>query len=577
MQFSLPTNLQEEVKLYDPLVQRQAKAMAQMDAAKRRVTTSPCGKPNNLFPSHIMKDSAWKDIVKHINEADAESRFYSAHYLNARDGMTVKAVVYYYKQLWVAVWRPEKPTDDYIYGITFAFRDTKAGRKQCNAKFFSHPTILSHYMHDPYDHSFGQRTQVGRCQWFQKTTIITLDTIKQGWTNEYWRRATETHPIHSWGKTWRINQALNQFSEHLLKGVPTFRNGMQSNPWARLLPEKCSLESVLDQYATRPTWVPSGKHYVHDLETHLSYLQSFYRRGTHMKEVLESKWFRRMLQAAMDDVKARHEELSQEDDYDLIQVAIPYARLSYYLKTVASIRAIWTDCNLDLLHSRADLLTTLDISGYHSDTGYQWLRDNLPVTSFLNMMEVSTDKWKEELKKGRYNHVDDRTAMSHYHPMEWRDAYTMLTQCLASNHTEGLKPRRWRTQEFHDHLMAETWKLQHPKVGLPQKLFPEPIKTNGYTFFQPIDTHQLSQWGRVVRNCVGSHGYADGVKKMKHLIVLCMIDNQPRYTIQLTVSNGTMSIDQIVDLSNKRLDDQQRTAIEENFTTALQLREDQLK
>ena len=35
---------------------------------------------------------------------------------------------------------------------------------------------------------------------------------------------------------------------------------------------------------------------------------------------------------------------------------------------------------------------------------------------------------------------------------------------------------------------------------------------------------------------------------MKHLIILCMIENKPRYTIQLTVDNGVMSVVQIADV-----------------------------
>ena len=121
-------------------------------------------------------------------------------------------------------------------------------------------------------------------------------------------------------------------------------------------------------------------------------------------------------------------------------------------------------------------------------------------------------------------------------------------------------------------------------LHLPQKLFPEPIKVAikgnitlaepscawvTMTFFQPIDTHQLAAWGRAVRNCVGGgHGYAEGIKKMKHLIILCMIDNKPRYTVQLTVDNGVMNVDQIADISNARLDAHQRGQVEDAFKQA---------
>ena len=99
-----------------------------------------------------------------------------------------------------------------------------------------------------------------------------------------------------------------------------------------------------------------------------------------------------------------------------------------------------------------------------------------------------------------------------------------------------------------------------------------------FSFFQPHDTHQLAAWGRAVRNCVGGgHGYAEGIKKMKHLIILCMIENKPRYTIQLTVDNGVMSVVQIADVGNKRLDDVERSNVEHAFKEALHVREEQLK
>ena len=63
---------------------------------------------------------------------------------------------------------------------------------------------------------------------------------------------------------------------------------------------------------------------------------------------------------------------------------------------------------------------------------------------------------------------------------------------------------------------------------------------------------------------------------MKHLIILCMIDNTPRYTIQLTVNNGVMNVDQIADIGNKRLNDVERSSVEQTFKQALQQREDQL-
>jgi hypothetical protein len=87
----------------------------------------------------------------------------------------------------------------------------------------------------------------------------------------------------------------------------------------------------------------------------------------------------------------------------------------------------------------------------------------------------------------------------------------------------------------------------------------------------------LAHWGRAVRNCVGSHSYADGIKKYRHMIVLVMIDNKPRYTVQLIVENGVMHVSQIADVGNARLNDIDRAIVEHQLKKALYIREVQLQ
>ena len=146
--------------------------------------------------------------------------------------------------------------------------------------------------------------------------------------------------------------------------------------------------------------------------------------------------------------------------------------------------------------------------------------------------------YQRELEEREYISTDSKTGNIHIYFHLWRDTYQMLTQCIAAGRIDNIKPKRWRLQEWHDHLMAETWKITNPNIDLPQKLFPNPMRIpfndvinhtqsgtlpgDGYfSFFQPHDTHQLAAWGRAVRNCVGGgHGYAEGIKKMKHLITI---------------------------------------------------------
>jgi hypothetical protein len=99
-----------------------------------------------------------------------------------------------------------------------------------------------------------------------------------------------------------------------------------------------------------------------------------------------------------------------------------------------------------------------------------------------------------------------------------------------------------------------------------------------WSFFQPHDTHQLSAWGQAVRNCVGNaKDYANGVRKKKHFIVLCMVDNKPQFTVQLKVDMGMMTVSQIVGISNQRLTDEQKDAYTQAFSKALHSRNDELE
>jgi hypothetical protein len=160
------------------------------------------------------------------------------------------------------------------------------------------------------------------------------------------------------------------------------------------------------------------------------------------------------------------------------------------------------------------------------------------------------------------------------------DTFSMIMRILEDD-KQIEAPKRWRMPDFHDYVQAEAWKVTNRKEALHQDLFPAPIKVNvdgsDWTFFQPVDTHQLAQWGQAVRNCVGSAGrYADDIKKRKHFIVLCMIDSNPTFTIQLDVSMGVMNVVQIAGVANQRLSVDQHEQYSTAFKEALQSREKEL-
>jgi len=188
---------------------------------------------------------------------------------------------------------------------------------------------------------------------------------------------------------------------------------------------------------------------------------------------------------------------------------------------------------------------------------------------------------------------------------EFDDTINMLKDVMLRFKREGklekdlASPRRWRMTEFHDHINAEQWKCTTEKEKLPQDLFPKPLhikymdiapdiptwldsveKYSTLCFFQPQDTHQLAEWGRAARNCVGSTSYGRGIKKKEHFIVLIMINKVPRYTVQLRLSDQILSIDVgsgIKDIANKELSRDEREFVELAFNHAFNLRTKQLE
>lgn len=592
MHFNLPDQLALEVAGYDATRKKLAAAMAAEDRNKNKRQTFPCGRPSNMFPKHIVKDSLWETTVEQLNKEKAPDRFH----LFTRPVFGAEpeplAVVYYHCQLWVAAWLPRSKDDSYLYGLTIAYRDTAAARKLCTDSYIPSRRTLGKNMFSQLDEAqMLPRVKDGRSYWYRKTILMTQDDIMDGYTGNYWKDPNRSeHHLKFYGKTSQMYRCVQKWENQLAKDIPQFKGGSNDDIFTRLDPENNKFENIMSSYWSRPRWAGGGEDkYIHDVDDILNRLRKRFR-GEYMQDVLSAKWFRSLVLNAMNDTKIIHENNIAQNMYDREALKPPYAILYQFLLSVYDIKEVYRDIDHNLLHSRFDWLSKLEMPNYHSPTGHQWMRENLPVESFLNML-YQKYKQQSELDRQRSESggyllsCDSATGQRHVYMRDWRDTYQMLTQCITAGRTDNIKPRRWRLMEWHDHLMAETWKISNPNVDLPQKLFPQPIKVEQcndgeevkYSFFQPHDTHQLAAWGRAVRNCVGGgHGYADGIKKMTHLIILTMINGQPRYTIQLSVDNGVMTVNQIADIGNRRLSDFERFNVENAFRLALTKREEQL-
>jgi len=242
----------------------------------------------------------------------------------------------------------------------------------------------------------------------------------------------------------------------------------------------------------------------------------------------------------------------------------------------------------------------------------------MPVKTFFEIIKKRAEEYKAEDHQSSYDFQSEMHSHMAYF-REWTDTMSLLDDIIGSQALEGTgttsldvamdmapldmktveisKPRRWRLTEFHDHLMGIQWKTRNEDFNLPQDLFAKPVKVTWQqayvdelssgaiskdsmmwtehensviSFFQPITSHQLADWGRAVRNCVGNSSYAGAINRKRYFIVLAMVDHKPRYTIQLKLSDGVLVVDQMADIGNRRLSDEEKYFVQNSIAYALQ-------
>ena len=290
----------------------------------------------------------------------------------------------------------------------------------------------------------------------------------------------------------------------------------------------------------------------------------------------------------------------------LIRVPSPMKDMSYYRSRGAYNRSEWLENQSKMVEIKK-----------------KYLRQ-MPVKTFFEIIRKRAEEYNAENNHSSY----DFESQMHSHMAyfrEWTDTISLLDDIIGSQALEGTetaslevamttgpldmkpveisKPRRWRLTEFHDHLMGIQWKTRNEDFNLPQDLFAKPVKVTWQqayeeywgkesykntketykdsamwsekensviSFFQPITSHQLADWGRAVRNCVGNSSYASAINRKRYFIVLAMVDHKPRYTIQLKLSDGVLVVDQIADIGNRRLSDEEKDFVQKSIAYALQ-------
>lgn len=564
MQFQLPANLRTELLAYDPKLKALAKATA-ITANKPKKQRTHLGLPDDIIPAHIITPNDLLAAVTAINQAEVPYRYHTFSSITYNKDMVatkkLKAVVYHYESLWIAAWLPNAG-EDYIYGFTYAFKNTETVCKQV-------------YIRD-IDIKDTTIKKYGRIEFNVYTQFVTAKDVSNGCQSHYWEHGN-FKGYNAKGKNIRPS-VIQPFREAIMTSIPTYNDG---GVWDRIDTAKNNYHELLDlRFASIPknqNIVPSFELYMEILG--VRYTQDSDRSFAVMQEKLSKPWFKRYINEQCQLIINTFNDPATKFKKEISSI---HKRLIHTLAWILDILDIYPDCPMDYLQTgiQTNMFLSLgriySINHYRTDSlAKEWLATNLPVASLFNML----NKYIEDEKPSN-RHKDNQMDCYMLTFYSFRDTMDMINNVLITG-KEIAPPRRWRYTEFHDHVQAEAWKITNPNQKLPQDLFPVPVKVKlddeSWTFIQPIDTHQLAQWGQAVRNCVGaSSTYANAVKAKKQFIVLCMVDNKPVFTIQLKVSNGIMHVEQIAGPSNKSLTSIEREKYQGIFQEALQIREKDL-
>ena len=579
MQFALPSNLQTELLAYDPKL-KQLQREQNPKAAKAK-PKFPLGAVFDLIPADVIRPALVEDVVTGINSrtvAHRHGRFTKVVDVDTPTARTItNAIIYHYEKVWYAAWLPPKgQEDDYVYGYAYAYRNLDSVRKS-----------LLNVLIDNNNKRTVEYVKYGRSEFCVVRQNVTKQDIANGMTASMWNPG-----YISYGKGVYIRDAANAFESTLSSIIPKWEDSrgffdrITINDWATILQLKGHArywDQFDDAAQAKLDLLPSAD-LIYKLAATYPSNNSIHEHDTYIASrvihIISKPYFRKWMQLQCDEAIA----IFKDPDNDLFnKITQPWKRIERLIKSIDYINKIWPDCPIDFYQTHVTELLGVRLDYYVPDKVIAWLREHMQPASFFNMLK------QYYALKFDSAHVQDRstyytaseTGVVTFYFTSWKDALSMLHDVLVNDMTITA-PKRWRLTEFHDHVQAEAWKIKHPNVSLPQDLFPVPVKVavgdERWSFFQPHDTHQLSAWGQAVRNCVGnSRDYADGVRKKKHFIVLCMVDNKPQFTVQLKVDMGMMSVSQIVGMSNQRLTDEQKDAYTQAFSKALHSRNDELE
>lgn len=567
MRFQLPENLINRVGHYDPTLRPLLKlAESQKSGGKPRM---PLGLPTRLFPVELVSEVRQLEIVTEFNgNADADR----SAVIQVPKG---HIFLVHKSGTWLALWFWNKEHNkDYVYGATIAHRNTESAIERANA--ILQKVTLGYHRSQPNqperviyyrDLATQHEAKYGKTTFIEHTVYVTTEMIINGCNK---MPGDSFLPCYGRKELYKRHH-YSSFRKELEKHLDAWED--ENSPFNRVL------ERGDVRRAVWPNLLQDDDTSFVDLCFEL------FRYNTAIKHVLDTPYFRKEANKVFEQCLTVY---MNKENKSRREVERPYRVFLDKMNSLCLFLNCYPDATLDHCQKIYELATNVHRLPCSSEAVNKWIYENMPISSYLQIIEkeVTTARvaWSLDPRQmDRDRHYT--TGQPKIYLRDFEDTFNMLNQLyIAQNkgtvYNEDLKPlklqkpNRWRLSEFHDYVAGECFKITTPNEKLHQDLFPEPIKvdSNGkrWSFFQPHDVHQLAAWGRAVRNCVGSaDSYRKGIKSKTHFIVLTMIDNQPRYTMQLKLSNGQLNVDQIADTCNKRLSEEERYGVSLAFTEAL--------
>lgn len=598
MHFALPENLKVQVLAYDATLKKLAKETA-TPAKGQRDKSKRFGVPDDLFPEYIATPEQQKAAAVAINNGDATHGW----------GLVApnkKALLAYYNNVWTAVWED----DEHGLGIVYLSKGTGNTFVDKTVEYTLAPGISAWQIAVTDEVAYSSNP---RMKWRKTRCTLNSENRKKAALGMALRElghyySFDCTPIRSSlpnvGTLLPIKEHRN-YRDRSTAGRAADASRIRFAADGRIhgLGIACDRALVVAPFPVLmhiiDTWHTECYHVIAHPSRIAVKLQEGCPDGIYDgKLTLEGfNWFcaliangisgddgsntitiQRVIEKANTPTIRRYQQeavnlinrhlFDPVGTFDGEQVSKAVSAGVYTLLIVQFFDAFYPEASVDYMHqaisrvvgskNRKEIMrniNTLSRSGL--DAGRDWLLKNAPMQTVLGM-----------LLPEQYSYENCSQAI---------DAIRIINRLLNSDKHNGElePPKRWR--DLHDYVMAKEWKITTPNEELPQDLFPEPIKYEQWTFFQPRDIHQLADWGRAVRNCVGGTHYSEGIKKKKHFIVLAMVNKVPLITIQLSVDNGVMNVDQISKVSNQRLDSDENMAYQLAFSNALKIRENQLK